>query len=331
MRILLAYSGDLDTTVAIPWLKEQYRADVIAVTMDLGQGRELEEVRDRALAAGALRAHVLDVRDQFAREFVLPSLKADALAEDRFVMAVALSRPLIARKLVEIAEIEHADAVAHGAAASHDTEPRFERLIAAVSPNTRIIAPHREWSMTPAEQTAYARSRRVLLPVPSECRIESNLWGRTIRCAASAAEQRYALTRAPEECPAEAAHVEIAFDRGAPKAINGVFMPFLELVASLGIIAGAHGVGRVALDGDRGEAPAAVLLHAAHKELQKRTAAADVEAFSHAVSQKYVDIVRDGLWFTPLREALDAFVDKVQERVSGVVKLKLFKGDVVKH
>jgi argininosuccinate synthase len=331
MRILLGYSGDLDTSVAIPWLKAHYQAEVITATIDLGKGRELEEVRDRALAAGAVRAHVLDGRDQFARDFVLPSLKADALAGDRVVMAVSLSRPLIARKLVELAEIERADAVAHGAARSLAGPARLDVLLRAVGPAVKIIAVTREWSIAPHDRAAYARARRIPLPLDLDCTTDTNLWGRSIRCSTPAAESAYALTKPLAECPDESAHVEIAFDRGIPKAINGVFMPLLELIASLGTIGGAHGVGRVSMDGHLCEAPAAFLLHAAHRELQARAITGDLEAFARAVSLKYVEVVREGLWFTPLREALDAFVEKVQERVTGVVRLELLKGYLVKH
>ncbi|MQA30166.1 MAG: argininosuccinate synthase [Luteitalea sp.] len=330
MRIVLAYSGDLTTTAAIPWLRQQYHADVITTTIDLGQGRALEAVRDRALAAGALRAHVLDGRDQFARDHILPSLKADALHQQQFVMAVPLGRPLIARKLVEIAEIERADAVAHGAPAQPGRPTPLEVLIRSVNPSFRVIAVH---APPPADRLADAGARTLGLPAGQH--VEANLWGRSVRCAehesAPPDEGVYTLTRDPAECPDEPAVVEIAFDRGIPRAINGVFMPLLELIASLGTIAGAHGVGRAAADGRLCEAPAAIVLHAAHRQLQGQATGGDLQAFARAVSLKYVDLICDGLWFTPLREALDAFVDNVQERVSGGVRLRLFKGNVVQH
>jgi argininosuccinate synthase len=339
MRILLAYSGDLTTTAAIPWLREQYHAEVITATVDLGQERELEAVRDRALAAGAIRAHVLDARDQFAQHFVLPSLKADALHQDQFVMAVALGRPLIARQLVEVAAIEGGGVVAHGGTVRDSTPAPLDLLIQSLDPALRIIN-------VPASQlrdfAAYADARGL---TASDQRVAANLWGRSIDSESAAGqtsrqatatgpapvEQLYAITRPAAECPDEPAVVEIAFDRGIPKAINGVFMPLLELIASLGTIAGAHGVGRVSAAGRLCEAPAAVLLHAAHRQLQAEATAEDLQAFARAVSLKYVDLVCDGLWFTPLREALDAFVDKVQERVTGGVRMQLFKGNVVER
>ena len=343
-RIVLAYSGGLDTSVAIPWLKEKYKAEIIAVTMDLGQGKELEEVRDRALATGAIRAHVLDIRDEFARDYITRSLKADAIYEDRYPMATALGRPLIAQKLVEIAEIEQATAIAHGCTGKGNDQVRLDVTARALNPKIKVIAPARDWGMTRPEEIEYARARGVPVPatVESPFSTDSNLWGRSIECGvledpwAEPPEEIYTLTKPPAECPDEPAYVEVTFERGAPVAINGVPMPLVDLIASLGTIAGAHGVGRIDMVENRlvgiksreiYEAPAAVVLHAAHKELQKLVTTKDLERFSRIVSLQYADIVYNGLWFTPLREALDAFVEKVQERVTGTIRMKLFKGD----
>ena len=343
-RIVLAYSGGLDTSVAIPWLRERYGAEIVAVTMDLGQGKELEAVRDRALAAGAVRAHVLDLRETFAADFILPALKADAIYEDRYPMATALGRPLIAQKLVEIAGIEHATAVAHGCTCKGNDQVRLDVTTRALDPTLRVIAPAREWGMTRPEEMAYAKERGIPVPVTlgSPYSTDSNLWGRSIECGVledpwqEPPEDIYTLTKSPADCPDEPAYVEISFERGVPTGINGVAMPLLELFASLGTIAGAHGVGRIDVVENRlvgiksrevYEAPAAVVLHTAHKELQKLVTARDLDRFARTVSGKYADVVYDGLWFTPLREALDAFVEAVQERVVGTVRLKLFKGD----
>jgi argininosuccinate synthase len=343
-RIVLAYSGGLDTSVAIPWLAEKYGAEIVAVTLDLGQGKELEEVRDRALATGAVRAHVLDVREEFARDYVLPALKADAIYEDRYPMGTALGRPLIAQKLIEIAAIEQATAIAHGCTGKGNDQVRLEITARALNPAITVVAPAREWGMTRAEEIEYARKRGVPVPatIDSPYSVDANLWGRSIECGVledpwtEAPEEIYTLTKSPADCPDEAAYVEMMFDRGVPTAINGVAMPLVELVASLGTIAGAHGVGRIDMVENRVvgiksreiyEAPAAVVLHTAHKELQRMVTTKDADRFSRAVSLQYADIVYNGLWFTPLREALDAYVAKVQERVSGVIRLKLFKGD----
>ena len=343
-RIVLAYSGGLDTSVAIPWLEERYNAEIIAVTMDLGQGKELEAVRDRALATGALRAHVLDLREELARDYILPSLKADAVSKDRHTLATALGRPLIAQKLVEIAEIEQALAVAHGCTGKDHDHVRFEVTVHALNPKLRVIAPAREWGMTRAEAIEYARARRIAVPatLDSPYRTDANLWGRSIECGvlddpwSEPPEDVYTLTKSPAQCPDEPAYVEIAFEHGTPTAINGVSMPLVELFASLGTIAGAHGVGRIDLVENRlagirsreiYETPAALVLHAAHKELQKLVSTRDLDRFSRTVSIQYADMIDNGLWFTPLREALDRFVESVQQRVTGVVRLKLFKGD----
>jgi len=338
-RIVLAYSGGLDTSVAIPWLAGKYGAEIVAVTMDLGQGKGLEDVRDRALAGGAVRAHVLDVREEFARDYVLRALQADALDEDRYPMGTALGRPLIARKLVEIAAIEQAAAIAHGS-----TRQGFDIAVRALNPAIVVVAPVRDWGMTRPEEIEYARARGISVPVTvdSAYGTDANLWSRSIEWAVPEVawteppEEIYTLTRRPADCPDEAAYVELTFERGVPTAINGVAMPLVELIASLGTIAGAHGVGRIDMVENRlagirprqiYEAPAAVVLHMAHKELQRMVTTKDAARFSRAVSLQYADIVDNGLWFTPLREALDAYVAKVQELVSGVIRLKLFKGD----
>ncbi|HEY3044709.1 MAG TPA: argininosuccinate synthase [Vicinamibacterales bacterium] len=343
-RIVLAYSGGLDTSVAIPWLAEKYGADVVAVTMDLGQGKELEEVRDRALAAGAVRAHVLDVREEFAHDYVLPALKADAIYEDRYPMGTALGRPLIARKLVEIAAIEQTTTIAHGCTGKGNDQVRLDVTARALNPAITVIAPARDWGMTRSEEIEYARTRGIPVPatVDSPYSTDANLWGRSIECGVledpwtEPPEEIYTLTRPAAECPDEAAFVEMTFERGVPVAINAVAMPLVELIASLGTIAGAHGVGRIDMVENRlvgiksreiYEAPAAVVLHMAHKELQRMVTTKDADRFSRSVSLQYADIVYNGLWFTPLREALDAYVAKVQERVSGVIRVKLFKGD----
>src|SRR5213592_3896521 len=343
-RIVLAYSGGLDTSVAIPWLKEKYSAEIIAVTMDLGQGSELESIRDRALATGEARAHVLDLREEFARDYILPALKADAIYEDRYPMATALGRPLIAQKLVEIAAIEQATAIAHGSTGKGNDQVRLDVTARALDPKIRVIAPARDWGMTRPQEIEYARARGVPVPATLESpySTDSNLWGRSNECGVledpwiEPPEEIYTLTKSPADCPDEPAYVEISFERGVPTAINGVAMPLLDLIASLGIIAGAHGVGRIDMVENRlagvkareiYEAPAAVVLHAAHKELQKMVVTTGVDRFSRAVSLQYADTIYNGLWFAPLREALDAFINKVQERVTGVIRMKLFKGD----
>jgi argininosuccinate synthase len=343
-RIVLAYSGGLDTSVAIPWLAEKYGAEIVAVTLDLGQGRELDEIRQRALAAGAVRCHVLDVREVFAKDYILPALKASALYEEQYPMATAIGRPLIARTLVEIAHIERATAIAHGCTGKGNDQVRIDVSARAIDPALRVIAPARHWGLTRSEEIAYAARHGIPVPasIDSPYSTDTNLWGRSIECGVledpwrEPPEEIYTLTKAAAASPDHAAYVEISFDKGVPAAVNGVPMSITELIDSLSTIAGEHGVGRLDMVENRlvgiksreiYEAPAAIVLHVAHKELESFVTAAPLNRFKQHVAVQYADLVYNGMWFTPLREALDAFVEKVQERVTGVIRLKLFKGD----
>ena len=315
-RVVLAYSGSVDTANGIGWLRAAHGAEVIAVTLDLGQGGDLEAVRDRALALGAARAHVLDLREEFARAHILPALKADALYEDRYPLDAALAWPLIARKLGEIAAIEHATCVAHGGAT--DGEP------SALNVTIRAACPELDVIALPRADAGQGLA------------VNANLWGRSVECSGiddpwgEPPEHLYVLTKTGADCPNEPAYVELMFERGAPVAINGVTMPLVDLIVSLRTIAGAHGVGRLDLVETKVrkvyEAPAAVVLHSAHRELTKLAASRDLDRFTRQVRVHYADLLCHGLWYSPFREALDAFVDKVQERVTGEVRLKLFKG-----
>ena len=296
-RIVLAFSGGLESAVAIPWLAERYGAEVVAVTIDLGQGRELEEVRDRALAAGAVRAHVLDARDEFARGYIVRGLKAGATAPDGAPLGAALGVPLIARLVVQIAGIEHATAIAHAASGT-----AMDVAAGLLNPALRVLAPARDWTMTPAQQAAYIRARQIpFQPKPPSLGGDGG-GGRS-----------------------EPAAVDVAFERGAPTGINGVAMPILDLLESLGTIAAAHGVGQPK-DRDLREAPAAIVLHAAHRALRTAAAAPELNRLCDVVGREYADLVYRGLWFTPAREALDAFVNTANDRITGIVRLKLFAG-----
>jgi argininosuccinate synthase len=340
-RIVLAYSGGLETSVAIPWLRETHRAEVITVTVDLGQGYALEAVRDRALAAGAIRAHVLDLREELARDYVVPALKAGAVSGDRCPLGAALGRPLIAQALVKLAGIEQAAVVAHGGSLRGSEQAPLDAAIQALNPALRVLASARDWPMTRPAAIDYARQQHIPVPPSSPFSVVGNLWGRSATGEvlddlwSEPPEEIYAMTKPPAEWPAEPAYVEVTFERGVPAAINRVAMPLLDLVSSLTTIAGAHGVGRIDTIRPRvgvmcrvvHEAPAAVVLHAAHHDLQTMVSTEALDRFARTVSLEYADLVARGRWFSPLREALDAFVDRVQERVTGVVRLKLFKGD----
>ncbi len=342
-RIVLAYSGGLDTSVAVPWLKEKYGAEVVAVTLDLGQGRELNQIRERAMSTGAIRCHVLDVREEFARTYILPALQADALYEDRYPLATALSRPLIARKLVDIARMENATAIAHGCTGKGNDQVRIDVSARALDPAITVIAPAREWGMTRTEEIAYARARNISVPttMASPYSTDQNLWGRSIECGLledpwnEPPEDIYTLTKAPGDAPAAPAYVEIQWQDGVPTSINGVEMSLVELINSLETIAGVHGVGRIDMVENRltgiksreiYEAPAALLLHAAHRELEGFVIPKDLQRLKQRLSQDYADIVYNGLWFSPARSAIDAFVQHIQPRVTGTIRLKLYKG-----
>jgi argininosuccinate synthase len=295
-RIVLAYSGGLETSIAIPWLAARDGAEIIAVTVDLGQGKDvLEEIRDRALATGALRAHVVDARDAFARDYLLRALKAGVLG-DLSPVAASLAHPLIAQKTIEIANIEQATIVAHGDPAG--SASALDRTIRALDPTMTVLAPAGEWGMTQEQQLDYARERHVTLPVEF-----------------SGLGDRASAPRAMIMKAGEPASVDIGFERGAPVGINGVAMPLLDLLGSLGIIAGAHGVTSLAA------------LHTSHDALEKAAIATPGEFSSPRIAALYLRMLRGGNWFTPERRALDAAADAIQQQVSGVVRLRLFESD----
>lgn len=330
--VVLAYSGGARSAAAVSWLAERHQAEVATVTLDLGQAPDLTDVRERALADGAVRAHVIDARDQFVREAVLPSLKAGALSDSRYPMATALGRPLIARKLVEIAKIENASSVAHGATGRDRF--RIGRTVNALAPELEEIACAEESGFMQRLVDDAAGTN-----VPDE-RVDRNLWGRTIGRRADDGsdvppETAFKLTKALADTPAKPALVAIEFDRGAAVGINGVTMPLVELIESLTTIAGEHGVGRldrikVRADGTRSralyEAPAAVVLHLAHAELWRYVSSESQQRFDMAVSAAYVETIDRGEWFDPLREGLDAYVNATSEQMTGTIRVRLFKG-----
>jgi argininosuccinate synthase len=342
-RIVLGYSGGVETSVAIQWLAERFDAEVVAVVLDLGQGRELTEVRARALALGAVRCHVIDVREEFAQAFILPALQAGAMYEDGYPLAAALSRPVIARRLAQVAAMEGASAIAHGGAGNGNDLLRLDVSLRAVAPSATILAPARLWNMTRAQVLEYATAHGIAAPIASgSYDVDINLWGRSVASGVledpwmEPPDDIYTLTRAPQGCPDEPAYLEIEFDAGVPGRANGIEMPLVELIESLETIAGAHGVGRIDMVENRVvgtksreiyEAPAGVVLHTAHRELQKLVIARDLERLAREMSRVYADLVYNGEWFSHAREAIDAFVLAIQPRVTGAVRLKLFKGD----
>lgn len=343
-RIVLAYSGGLDTSVAVKWLADKYDAEIVAVTMDLGQGKELDDIRERALSVGAVRAHVVDVREEFCNEYVLPALQADAIYEGKYPLATALGRPLIAKKLVEIAEFENATIIAHGCTGKGNDQVRIDVSARALNPAIRVVAPAREWGMTRPDEIAYAKTHGIPIPmtVDNPYSTDSNLWGRSIECGVledpwiEPPDDIYAMTKSPIECPDVPAYVEVDFEAGVPVKVNGVAMPLTELINSLDTIAGAHGIGRIDMVENRlvgiksreiYEAPAATVLHLAHRELEALVIPKDLSRLKSDLARTYADLVYNGTWFSPLRDAIDAFVSKVQERVNGTARVKLYRGD----
>ena len=337
-RIVLAYSGGLDTSVAIPWLTETLGAEVIAVTLDLGQGSELNQVRERALAAGAVRAHVLDVCDTFARGFVLPALQAGALYEGQYPLAAALARPLMAQTLVDLAAMEGATAIAHGSTGKGNGQARLDLARARARPVAALLAPAREWSMTRAQEIAYAAARGIPVAPTLEhpYSTDANLWGRSVSCGvledpwAEPPEDVFTLTR-PRRARTGRSRVRRArrSRRACRSALNGVPMPLVELIATVATIAGHHGVGRIDMVENRllgiksreiHEAPAAVVLHAAHRDLQAFVTTRELDRIARHLGAAYADLVYNGLWFTDARRAMDAFVAAVQQRVTGDVR-----------
>lgn len=345
-RVVLAYSGGLDTSIIIPWLKENYGAEVICMCADLGQGEELEPLRDKAIRSGAARIYIEDVREEFVTDFIWPVLKAGAVYEGKYLLGTSFARPLIAKKLVEVAAREGADAVAHGATGKGNDQVRFELTVKALAPHLKVIAPWREWSIRSREDAVdYATARGIPVPV-SKARpysMDRNLWhlsheGAELEDPArEPSDEVYLITVPPEKAPDEAAYVEIGFERGVPVSLDGVRLGPVELVGELNNLGAQHGIGIVDMVENRlvgmksrgvYETPGGTILYAAHRELEALTLDRATLQFKQQVALKYAELVYDGMWYSPLREALAAFVDSTQEAVSGTVRLKLYKGNV---
>ncbi len=342
---VLAYSGGLDTSVCAAWLRIERGYDVIAVTVDVGQGRELDGVQVRADAAGVADLVVLDAREEFVRDFCWPALKANALYEGRYPLVSALSRGLIARELVRIARERGADAIGHGCTGKGNDQVRFDTSIAALAPDLEIVAPIRETGMQRDQAITYAKEHNVPVAVTAEkpYSIDENLWGRAIESgiledpwAEPPAKDVYEMTSSDDELPDEPDDVVIAFERGLPVSIDGEAMSPLDIVSHMHVLAGRHGVGRIDMIENRlvgiksrevYEVPAARALITAHEDLEGLTLERDVARFKRGIQDRYAELVYNGLWFSPLRTALDAFVEETQKFVTGEVKLRLWKGD----
>ena len=344
-KVVLAYSGGLDTSVAIKWLQEQ-GYDVVACCLDVGEGKDLEFVKEKALKVGAVQSYMIDAKEEFANEYALIALQAHALYEGKYPLVSALSRPLISKKLVEIAELEGAVAVAHGCTGKGNDQVRFEVSIQALNPNLKVIAPVREWKWSREEEIEYAKKHNIPIPIDldSPFSIDQNLWGRSNECGiledpwAAPPEEAYELTAALEHTPNEPDIVEIGFEQGIPKTINGKAYSLAARILELNALAGKHGVGRIdhvenRLVGIKSrevyECPGAITLIKAHKELEDLTLVKEVAHFKPVIEQKIAEVVYNGLWFSPLKDALVAFLKETQKNVTGVVRVKLFKGHAI--
>lgn len=343
-KIILAYSGGLDTSIIIPWLKENYGYEVIAMAADVGQGEELEPLNEKAVKTGASKIYIEDLKKEFVEDFIWPTLKAHAIYEGKYLLGTSFARPLIAKRMVEIARQEGAEAVAHGATGKGNDQVRFELTVKALAPDLKIIAPWREWDIkSRSDAIAYAEARGIPVPVKKghAYSMDRNLWhlsheGEDLEDPWNEPQDDlYMLLTPPEKAPDKPTYVELEFEKGIPVKLNGKAMDGLALITELNAIAGANGVGitdmvenRLVGMKSRGvyETPGGMVIYAAHRELELLCIDRDTLHYKDLVAQRYAELVYYGQWYTPLREALDAFVDVTQKTVTGVVRMKLYKG-----
>ncbi|MDW7672962.1 MAG: argininosuccinate synthase [Bacillota bacterium] len=346
-KVVLAYSGGLDTSIIIPWLKENYGYEVIAMAADLGQGEELAPLKEKAIATGASKIYIEDLKEEFITDFVYPTLKAGAVYEGKYLLGTSFARPLIAKRLVEIAEQEGAEAIAHGATGKGNDQVRFELTVKALNPNLKIIAPWREWNIKSREDAIdYAVARNIPVPVTKEKNysMDRNLWH--LSHEGSDLEDPWnepkndmlMLTVAPEDAPDSPTYVEIEFEAGVPIKLNGEALNPVVLLEKLNEVGGANGIGIVDMVENRlvgmksrgvYETPGGTILYAAHGQLQRLTLDRQTLHYKELIASKYAELVYDGVWYAPIREALDAFVNVTQQTVTGTVRMKLYKGNCI--
>ena len=343
-KVVLAYSGGLDTSVMLKWIQEEYESDVISVTLDVGQGKDMYKIEEKAWKLGVLNHYSIDAKEEFVSDYVVPAIKANALYMDTYPVSSSISRPLIASKLVEVAEKEGAQAVAHGCTGKGNDQVRFDITIKALNPALKIIAPVREWNMTRDKEIEWAKERSIPVPVTanSPYSIDQNLWGRSIECGilehpeVEPLSEVYEWTTPVEETPDEPEYVTIGFEEGTPTSLNGEKMTPLDLIEKVQSIAGKHGIGRIDHIEDRivglksreiYEIPAAKVILEAHADLEKMVLTRHEKLFKRYVDHEWAVLAYTGLGMDPLKEALDAFIEKTQEKVTGEVTIKLFKGN----
>lgn len=344
-KMVLAYSGGLDTSVLLKWIQEKYDAQVVTVTLDVGQKEDLDKIEKKAKSLGVLRHYSIDAKEEFVRDYVFRAIKANALYQEKYPLSTALSRPLIALKLAEVAEKEEADAVAHGCTGKGNDQVRIEISVKSLSPNLEVIAPVREWKMTRDKEIEFAKAHGIPIPVDVDkpYSVDQNLWGRSVECGiledpeAEPPEHVFEWTVSPEKAPDKPAYLDLRFERGVPTALNGQEINPVELIETVNKVAAENGVGRIDHMEDRlvgiksrevYECPAATVIIEAHKDLEKIVLTKHEYLFKQQVDAQWAFLVYTGLWMEPLREDLDAFINKIQERVSGEVRVKLYKGSM---
>lgn len=346
-KIVLAYSGGLDTSVILKWLEKEYHCPVVAFVADVGQQENFAAIKQRALKTGACKVIVEDMKEEFVEDYVFPALAANAIYEGKYLLATALSRPLIAKRLVDIAHKEHANAIAHGCTGKGNDQVRFEVTAMAQDPEINILAPLREWKLkSREEEIEYAKEQKIPLTVKKDniYSIDKNLWGVSIECGVledpwcEPPPNAYQITTAPEKAPAKATYIEVYFESGMPKKINGKSYGPVLLIEKLNRIGGINGVGRTDLIEDRlvgiksreiYEAPAATILYLAHRELESLILDRDTIYYKELISSRYAQLVYSGLWLSPLKMAFDGFIKQTQQKITGTVRLKLYKGNCI--
>ena len=347
MKIILAYSGGLDTSIAIPWLKANYKAEIIAFCANIGQFESLDHIKEKALSSGASKVYIEDLREDYISNYAFVALRANAAYQEQYLLAAPLGRPLIAKRMVEIARQEKADAVAHGSTGKGNDQVRFYNSILAHDPKIKVIAPLMEWEMNSRdEQIEYAKKHQIEISVSKSkpYSIDTNIWGTSIECGPlddftlPPPSEVYQITRNPLEAPDDYQDIEIKFEKGIPVAVDNRNVSPVQLVSELNHIGATYGIGRIDIMEDRlvgiktrgiYESPGAYILQQAHKELESLVLDRDTLQHKRMIEQKYSKLVYNGLWFTPLKAALDCFIDFTQTNVNGSIVVRLYKGGLI--